>query len=746
MARRIVLRTEKGNRGPEALEGSEINYIKGKVATYIVGLIERGLINLAEEEYPHFYECVDWCLDSLRPIVRKALESLPREDDSEPKITIETLEKEFLSYGRHLISRSRSMSNILEKLDDIGLSGEIIQSAIASSCNEVIKKMGKAPSAMRKAKVRLKHFFGFDENTISVLEFLFIIECVDKAEDFFNDDLGVLEHLNERLLSSMLDIGIKEIREIKKNLRATGFINSGRRREYGDISDILCFWDESFSEDSAEMFCRPLCGNAMPLSNFNIPESDTSHIVSLLKSGGGSPLHILLYGQPGAGKTAFASSLAKELGITAWSVPHNDASDEQKSRRIGLTMCLHLASKKPGSVVLLDEADRFLDSSDRFGRHTVDKAWLNELLERQGIRMIWIVNDVSQIDHSTRRRFTYSLHFDQHGVKERRIIWSGILEKYGAKRMIPSEETERLARDYEISPATIDSAVSQAKSIGASKKNFAATTERIIRSHLTLMENGKKPGENTRELEKFSPESACVDGDLDGLMARCRIVDETRRAGNIVPPGVATMLFYGPPGTGKTALAKYVAEQLDKPLITKRASDLLSPYVGVAEKNIAEAFSRADREDAVLLVDEVDSFLYSRDASRKSWENTLVNEFLTSLEECRVFCICTTNRMDDLDAATLRRFSLKLNFSYAKPHQAESLYNAILAELAAGRMSSHDRGRLLSLTRLTPGDFRVVRNQKWFEPKGSLTHAKLIAALEEEQDVKLRRDGRQIGF
>ena len=52
---------------------------------------------------------------------------------------------------------------------------------------------------------------------------------------------------------------------------------------------------------------------------------------------------------------------------------------------------------------------------------------------------------------------------------------------------------------------------------------------------------------------------------------------------------------YGPPGTGKTAWAGWLAEQLDMPLLLCKGSDLLDPYVGGTERNIAEAFESAKR-------------------------------------------------------------------------------------------------------------------------------------------------------
>ena len=72
--------------------------------------------------------------------------------------------------------------------------------------------------------------------------------------------------------------------------------------------------------------------------------------------------------------------------------------------------------------------------------------------------------------------------------------------------------------------------------------------------------------------------------------------------------GSARLCLYGPPGTGKTAYAQWLAKYLKKPLIQKKSSDILSMWVGRTEANIAKAFEQAKRENAILLIDEADSF------------------------------------------------------------------------------------------------------------------------------------------
>lgn len=68
------------------------------------------------------------------------------------------------------------------------------------------------------------------------------------------------------------------------------------------------------------------------------------------------------------------------------------------------------------------------------------------------------------------------------------------------------------------------------------------------------------------------------------------------------------------------------------PLTVKRVSDLISPYAGESEQNIARAFRDAQSKQAVLMMDEMDSFLQDRFGAQRGWEVSLVNEMLTQME------------------------------------------------------------------------------------------------------------------
>jgi len=150
----------------------------------------------------------------------------------------------------------------------------------------------------------------------------------------------------------------------------------------------------------------------------------------------------------------------------------------------------------------------------------------------------------------------------------------------------------------------------------------------------------------------------------------------------------ARICLYGVSGSGKSTFGRHVARELDMPLHVRRASDLLSPYVGETEQNLAHMFRTAADDDAVLLLDEADSFFRDRQGADRHWEVTQVNELLTQMEDFEGLFICSTNLMDVFDQASLRRFDLKIKFNYLRPDQAWTLFqrSSILSRIKGDLM------------------------------------------------------------
>jgi SpoVK/Ycf46/Vps4 family AAA+-type ATPase len=197
----------------------------------------------------------------------------------------------------------------------------------------------------------------------------------------------------------------------------------------------------------------------------------------------------------------------------------------------------------------------------------------------------------------------------------------------------------------------------------------------------------------------------------------------------------ARICLYGAPGTGKTAYGRWLADQMDAPLHVKRASDLLGMYVGQSEKNIASAFEQAQLDGAVLLIDEVDSFLQDRSEARHSWQVSQVNEMLTQMEAFQGVFIASTNLMGQLDPAVLRRFDLKVKFDYMNSEQVCAL---LCRYCEVQRLASPTRKELQAvsaLSNLTPGDFAAVLRQSRLACLSSASE--WVAALTQESKLKV---------
>jgi SpoVK/Ycf46/Vps4 family AAA+-type ATPase len=224
--------------------------------------------------------------------------------------------------------------------------------------------------------------------------------------------------------------------------------------------------------------------------------------------------------------------------------------------------------------------------------------------------------------------------------------------------------------------------------------------------------------------------------------------DLTSLASQLRGCGTARLLFHGVPGAGKSAYARALAKEIDRPLFPKLASDLLSPYLGETEQNIRKVFDQAHRDEGVLLIDEVDSFLQSRERAVRSWEVAQVNEFLTQLERFEGIVVCTTNFIDHLDPAAMRRFDSKVEFLSLRVEQRQSLFRQLCKNVGIDPDEADSQialEQLAALDTLTPGDFATVARQlRLFNKHPPVSQ--IVSALAEEQRYKPAGARRQMGF
>jgi len=200
------------------------------------------------------------------------------------------------------------------------------------------------------------------------------------------------------------------------------------------------------------------------------------------------------------------------------------------------------------------------------------------------------------------------------------------------------------------------------------------------------------------------------------------------------------ILLSGVPGAGKTAFAKYLANEIGAPLRTVKASDILSCLVGGTERKISRVFAEAKKKGEILFLDEIDSLLTDRRGAEHSWEMSQTNTLLQEMEAFSGIMIGATNLVENLDSAVMRRFTYKLRLSYltdeGKALFFKRYFNTPLTE--------EQQRRLDSIDKLTPGDFRTVKESLYYLADKQNNDARLDA-LESESAAK-GQSRAKIGF
>ena len=168
----------------------------------------------------------------------------------------------------------------------------------------------------------------------------------------------------------------------------------------------------------------------------------------------------------------------------------------------------------------------------------------------------------------------------------------------------------------------------------------------------------------------------------------------------------------------------------------RRASDLLSPWAGDTEQNIAGAFREALDAEAFLIFDEADSLLADRRHAVRNWEVSRTNEMLAWMESHPLPFACTTNFGEGLDPATLRRFVFKITLDYLDQAQARAAFR-VFFDLDA------PTGVCLP-SNLTPGDFEAARRKA--DLLGALLDPEVLADLLREECTAKPERHQPIGF
>jgi SpoVK/Ycf46/Vps4 family AAA+-type ATPase len=324
---------------------------------------------------------------------------------------------------------------------------------------------------------------------------------------------------------------------------------------------------------------------------------------------------------------------------------------------------------------------------------------MNRMLEQNATITFYLTNAVEALDAAYIRRFDFTLELKVPPPAAREAQLKDL------PVAVAPPTLARLAEHPQLTPAVIQRAAGVVAAVAAAAPGLDASRQLEALVNQTL----RAQGHSTLKAHAAAPEvydPRFINSNVEPV----DLVEGLRTA------GAGRLCLYGPPGTGKTAFALHLARSLGRGLLVRRASDLLEKFVGESEKRIAEAFREAEADGAVLLIDEVDSFLQDRTRAHQGWEVRQVNEFLTQMENFTGIFVASTNLISGFDPAALRRFDLKAKFDYLRAEQAVELLGAHLTAAGLPAAGGDVDARVSRLTALAPGDFAAVARQHRFRP------------------------------
>lgn len=485
-----------------------------------------------------------------------------------------------------------------------------------------------------------------------------------------------------------------------------------------------------------------VCGVCVPARDSSLAQHDFGHmaaewelVLAYLNGcsrSGRIGANVLLHGRPGCGKTEFARAVMAASEASGYEVIYeklDGASLSPDARRSYYQQSSHYLEHVRPSILLVDEMDGMLEVGGSLpnymgGNSRLSKAAANALLETNPVPTIWISNSVEQLDSAQVRRF--DLVIELH--RPARAAIQAQLQKHMAPFALSNSWLRETATAEQLTPGLVHTLALVAESV----QNASEPVENLEKMLTTAIE------QRGITVKRSAEEPYCLKY-CNASMMPTALANTLRAKDN------ARCLLYGSTGTGKTAFAAHIARVLDLEARMVRPSDILNPYIGGTERNIARLFKDTSPKDTLIILDEFDSLAADRKGARHTWEVSRVNELLTQLEGYEGRVMACTNLLDYIDPAIRRRFQLKVKLLPLNPVQCSDLLKEACCRLGIEIKRGQHLGVVAKrLDRLSYG--HVANALEVAEHQPGITLEDFSELLLGEIEATSGRQSRPIGF
>jgi hypothetical protein len=461
-------------------------------------------------------------------------------------------------------------------------------------------QQAQTPAYLAGNVARLSALAGLSEIDCRILEFVVLMHTDELLRETANW-LGDLSLFNLFfVLAAVLGIAEGDVRvslASRGTLARSGLVAVGRHGT-STLADKLELLSMDFADSISSTDADPidlLKDMVVPGASAELALEDYAHIgasLSILRpylkhalETCRTGVNVFVYGAPGTGKSQLARLLAHEFDCELFEVTSEDDDGDPVGgeRRLRAFRAAQSFFSQRRSLILFDEVEDVFNSSDvshgPWGVAQSRKGWLNRMLEENKVPTLWLSNAIQSLDAAFIRRFDLVIELPVPPRAQRERIL-----RQACGELLAPDALNRLAGSESLAPAVVTRAAAVVRCIRGEidESRSSEAIERLIEG--TLEAQGHRiPQRAAIDQVPSTYELSLINADTDLAMVASGLV--RTRAGRLC--------LYGPPGTGKTAYGRWLAQQMGVPLMVKRASDLMSKWVGGSEKNIAQAFKSA---------------------------------------------------------------------------------------------------------------------------------------------------------